>query len=178
MLAHPAAGAALLALALALVFAGCGSETKAPAGPIPSSQAPAPPGPPTPEGGPIEPDAAQDSGAEDAKAADARADASDGGRGGCDPSAVRFVPPGGSLRIGQLCDDVVACVSSDAEAAALMAASKKFQCQSRPSNGCPSWTCLYSDPAGPSLLDEAEIAEICKITVLLPTPRITCFVYL
>ncbi len=179
MLARVAAGST----AIALIVAGCASVTAAPldepALPSPSTtprDASAPPRDASaPDDTSTPPGDASDVRAADA---DAGADTGDGGQVGCNPAAVRFVPPGGALRVGQLCDDVVACASSDVEAAAVMAASKKFRCQPLPSNGCPSWTCLYADPSGPSVLDETEIAEICRVTVLSPTPRMTCFVYL
>lgn len=106
------------------------------------------------------------------------ADAGDGGAMSCDPSAIDFIPAGGSLAVDQLCDDVFACVDGEAAAMAVTAASARFACSATPEGPCSGWTCAYRDPGGPSTLDAAEIAEICKITVLVPQPAMTCMIYL
>lgn len=91
----------------------------------------------------------------------------------CDPSVVVF-PAGGSLVVGQLCDDVFACVASAADATALQAAAPDFTCDPAPVGGCTGITCRYST----STLDEAELAEVCTVTVLSPQPSVTCMIYL
>lgn len=101
----------------------------------------------------------------------------DGGAAACDPSAV-FIPTGGSLRVGQLCDDLYVCVVDEPAALAVMAASARFVCSATPEGSCAGWTCAYRDPGGPSTLDATELAEICKVTVLVPQPAMTCMVYL
>ncbi len=109
---------------------------------------------------------------------DARTDARDAGPEGCDPSAVRFVPPSGSLRVGQLCDDIVVCAADATDAARITASAPSFQCSARAELGCSAWTCLDVTPPGPRLLDQGIITEICRLSVLSPAPRIACFVYL
>ena len=139
---------------------------------------------------------ATDAGAQDAATSDAgssdagRTDAgsSDAGRtdagrtdaGGltCLPSAVRFIPPGGSLRVGQLCDDVFACAVDAAHAAAIASSSSRFVCSPTPEGPCSGITCAYRDPGGPSTLDASEIDEICAVTLVSPTPDMVCMVYL
>lgn len=123
-----------------------------------------------------------DAGRGDAGGADAgRADAgaADGGSAACDPSAVAF-PMGGSLAPGTLCDEVYACAVDRADADRIEAASDVFECTpgAEPASTCGAFTCSYRDPGGPSVLDEAEIAEICKVTVLEPTPVMRCVVFL
>ena len=114
-----------------------------------------------------------DAGTDDAGLHDAGTDDA----GACDPSAIRF-PSGSSLTVGQLCDDVFACVADESAAMALMAASARFTCSATPEAGCPGWTCAYRAPSGPSVLDAAEIAELCKVSVLVPQPTMTCMIYL
>lgn len=118
-------------------------------------------------------DASVDAGAIDAREIDAQA--GDGGQ--CDPSAVSF-PMGGTLEEGTLCDDVFVCAGDAAGAARVMAASSRFACSATPEGPCSGHTCAYRDPGGPSRLDAGEIAEICAITILEPTPEIECRVYL
>lgn len=102
----------------------------------------------------------------------------DGGAMSCDPSALSFIPPGGSLRVDQLCDDVFVCVDGMASAAAVMSASARFVCSATPEGPCSGWTCAFRNPGGPSTLDADEISEICKVTVLVPRPAMTCMIYL
>jgi hypothetical protein len=101
----------------------------------------------------------------------------DSGAESCNPSAVAF-PMGGDLSPGTLCDDVFACVADATEAAAVTAASSSFTCSPTPSGPCSAYTCMYAGPGGPSTLDAAEIAEICAVTLVTPTPAMTCRVYL
>lgn len=130
---------------------------------------------------------AEDAGAEDGGSADAaapgdagRTDAgalTDGGLA-CDPSLVE-VPTGGELEVGTLCDDVFACVP--AAAVASIEASTVFDCTGVTEFSCggSDRACRYADPAGPSTLDEAELANICALTVHAPPPsRVVCQVYL
>lgn len=119
-------------------------------------------------------DAGTDAGTLDAGSTDAGT--SDAGT--CDPSAVRFIPSGGALAIGQLCDDVFVCVAGSTEAAAVTAASAAFTCSATPEGPCAGWTCAYRDPGGPSTIDAAELAQICAVTVLAPTPDLVCMIYL
>jgi hypothetical protein len=97
--------------------------------------------------------------------------------GACDPSAI-VIAGGGSLAVGQLCDDVFACVADEAAALAVTAASARFVCSATPEGGCAGWTCAYRAPGGPSVLDADELAEICKVTVLAPQPAMACMIYL
>lgn len=120
------------------------------------------------DGGPPGDASTDDAGAPDAGAADAAT---------CNPAAVRF-PAGDSLTEGTLCDDVFVCVSGPDEAAAVMAASSRFVCSSSGEGVCAGPTCRYADPGGPSTLDADEIAEICAVTILTPTPDLICMVYL
>lgn len=115
-----------------------------------------------------------DGGASDAGGGDAGVGSD---AGACAPSAIAF-PSGGSLNLGQLCDDVFACVDGEVGAMAVMAASARFTCSATPESGCPGWTCAYRSPSGPSTLDAAEIAEICTVTMLAPQPAMTCMIYL
>lgn len=116
-----------------------------------------------------------DAGADDGGAADAGMPAGDAGA--CNAAAVLF-PMGGALEPGTLCDDVFVCLASAADAAAVMAASARFTCDAAPAGPCPGATCQYADPGGPSVLDADEIAEICAVTLVSPTPELTCRVYL
>ena len=91
--------------------------------------------------------------------------------------AVAF-PMGGSLTPGTLCDDVFACVLDGAHAAQVEAVAPHFECSMTPDGTCTGWTCTYRNPGGPSTLDEAEIDEICRVTVIVPAPSLICRVYL
>jgi hypothetical protein len=91
----------------------------------------------------------------------------------CDPSVVTF-NAGGSLEVGQLCDDVFACVATAADASALEAAAPDFDCSVTPMGSCGGVTCQFS----PSTLDASELAEICTMTVLSPQPSLVCMIYL
>ena len=64
----------------------------------------------------------------------------------CDPDAVRFLPSGPRLVEGAFCDDVFACASCPEEAAAIEAASPRFQCSPVPEGPCTGITCAYRDP--------------------------------
>lgn len=108
---------------------------------------------------------------------DASTDATTDASAACDPSVMKF-PSGGSLAVGALCDDVFACVADASAAAALAAASSKFTCSAGPQGTCPGWSCRYAAPGGPSVLDAAEVAEICKVTLLKPAPAMSCVIYL
>lgn len=114
----------------------------------------------------------------DAPPFDADLDAPPVDGGTCDPSAIRFVPSGGTLEEGALCDDVFVCLETEADGALVMAASSAFTCSSVPDGSCPGATCRYADPGGPSTLDANELAEICAVTVALPSPDLVCMVYL
>lgn len=114
-------------------------------------------------------DAATDAGADAASPRDA---------GACDESAVRFVYlASGPLAVGTLCDDVFVCVTDAAEEARVVAASSRFACMPTPEGPCSGMTCAYRDPGGPSTLDAAELAEICAVTLVSPTPDVACAVY-
>jgi hypothetical protein len=119
----------------------------------------------TSDGGP------SDGGATDGSGQDAAA--ADGGPYTCFPERVAF-PMSGTLTPGTLCDDVFACAEDAADAARIMAAAPSFTCDSAPKGPCSGYTCVLR----PSTLDAAEIAEICAVTALEPTPEITCRVYL
>ena len=96
----------------------------------------------------------------------------------CNPAAVTF-PRGGTLAPGTLCDELYACAADAAGAARIEAASPRFSCApgSEPGSGCDAYTCAFRDPGGPSTLDASEIADICAITVLTPTPALRCAVF-
>lgn len=125
-----------------------------------------------------------DAGARDAGIPDASTPPTDAGRdtgplvdtgtATCDESQVRFRPEGGRLVVDQLCDDVFACAAGAAEAARILAAAPSFTCDPTPEGPCTAITCVLR----PSTLDANEIAEICALTVLRPTPELACFVYL
>jgi len=116
-------------------------------------------------------DAGADAGLNDAGGADAAAAM-------CNAGAVRFAGIArGPLTVGTLCDELTVCVNHPTEAAAVMAASSVFQCSAAPETPCASMTCSYRDPGGPSVLDAAELAEICAVTLITPTPIINCVVF-
>ena len=121
----------------------------------------------------------------DAIAADTAADATGPGAdtaadtgASCNPAAVTF-PQGGTLAPGTLCDELYACADDAAGAARIEAASPRFSCApgSEPGSACDAYTCAFRDPGGPSTLDASEIADICAITVLTPTPALRCAVF-
>lgn len=96
----------------------------------------------------------------------------------CNPAAVAF-PQGGTLTPGTLCDELYACADDAAGAARIEAASPRFSCApgSEPVSACDAYTCAFRNPGGPSTLDASEIADICAITVLTPTPALRCTVF-
>ncbi|HJL17905.1 MAG TPA: hypothetical protein RMH99_19730 [Sandaracinaceae bacterium LLY-WYZ-13_1] len=98
--------------------------------------------------------------------------------GACRPALVDF-PMGGDLSEGTLCDDVFACVPS--EAAASVEAATVFACDGVSGIACDAThtACRYADPGGPRALDADEIAAICELTVFTPAPSgLVCRVYL
>lgn len=97
----------------------------------------------------------------------------------CNPAAVAF-PQGGTLAPGTLCDELYACAADAADAARIEAASPHFSCApgAEPQSSCTAYTCAYQNPGGPSTLDAAEIADICALTVLAPTPALRCAVFI
>ena len=104
--------------------------------------------------------------------------ASDAGAATCNRAAVRFeFLARGPLEVGTLCDEVLVCVAEGSEAARVMAASTLFQCTSSPEAPCTGMTCAYRNPGGPGVLDAAELAEICAVTLVTPTPDLACVVY-
>jgi hypothetical protein len=123
-------------------------------------------------GGAAGPDAADAS--SDVVSAETRSDAP----ASCDPAAISF-PQGGTLAPGTLCDELYVCATDAADAARIQAAAPHFSCAagSEPGSGCAAYTCAYRNPGGPSTLDEAEIAEICALTVLVPPPPLRCAVF-
>jgi len=114
----------------------------------------------------------------DVAGADAAPDVSSDVPGSCNPAAVAF-PQGGTLVPGTLCDELYACADNAAGAARIEAASPRFSCApgSEPGSACDAYTCAFRDPGGPSTLDASEIADICAITVLTPTPALRCTVF-
>jgi hypothetical protein len=109
----------------------------------------------------------------DAPGADADSDA-----GACNAAAIAF-PQGGTLAPGTLCDEVYACADDAAGAARIEAASPMFACTpgGEPGSMCGAFTCAYRNPGGPSALDAAEIADICAVTRLVPSPPLRCVVF-
>lgn len=100
----------------------------------------------------------------------------------CDPSAVDF-PTGGSLEEGQFCDEVFVCAEDTDETGRIEDASDRFVCEEHEGGSFCStaYRCAYRGPgslSGPGELEPDEIEHICRITVLEPTPPITCVVYL
>jgi len=124
------------------------------------------------------PDAIGTDATPDASRPDAAPDTSSEAPGACNPAAVAF-PQGGTLTPGTLCDELYACADDAAGAARIEAASPRFSCApgSEPGSACDAYTCAFRDPGGPSMLDASEIADICAITVLTPTPALRCAVF-
>ena len=135
---------------------------------------------------------ARDAGADartDAAAADARTDtgmadastAADAGPpdgGSCNESAIRYAAlASGPLMEGTLCDEVWVCLRDPSQAASILAASPRFVCDGPPGSGCSGGRCFYRNPGGPGLIDASELAEICAVTRVTPTPEVVCIVY-
>jgi hypothetical protein len=100
------------------------------------------------------------------------------GAGACNAAAVAF-PRGGTLAPGTLCDELYACADDAAGAARIEVASPRFQCTpgAEPESTCTVFTCAFRNPGGPSTLDASEIADICALTLLSPTPTLRCVVF-
>ncbi len=125
----------------------------------------------------------------DAAAADARTDtgmadastAADAGPpdgGSCNESAIRYAAlASGPLMEGTLCDEVWVCLRDPSQAASILAASPRFVCDGPPGSGCSGGRCFYRNPGGPGLIDASELAEICAVTRVTPTPEVVCIVY-
>ena len=115
----------------------------------------------------------------DASGPDAAPDTSSDAPASCNPAAVAF-PQGGTLAPGTLCDELYACADDAAGAARIEAASPRFSCASgsQPASACSAYTCAFRDPGGPSTLDASEIADICALTLLAPTPPLRCVVFI
>jgi hypothetical protein len=124
------------------------------------------------------PDAIGTDASPDAPGPDAAPDTSSDAPASCNPGAVAF-PQGGTLAPGTLCDELYACAGDAAGAARIEAASLRFSCApgSEPGSACSAYTCAFRDPGGPSTLDASEIADICAVTVLTPTPALRCVVF-
>jgi hypothetical protein len=119
-------------------------------------------------------DAARDIDADTVDAATSDdAAASDDAGPACDPTRIRFLPAG-VLMEGRLCDDVFACVPTRADADALEAAAPLFDCAIPTEGACAGVSCVMR----PSLLDAAEVAQICAVTTLPALTDLICFVYL
>lgn len=124
--------------------------------------------------------ASNDSGGDVGSTSDAGVDAAptndanvDAGAPSCDESRVMFVPPGGHIAVGALCDDVYVCPADAAGAATIAALG--FTCGARTEGPC---TTAMSCVLRPSTLDATEVQEICAVTTLSAPPPITCIVYL
>lgn len=109
---------------------------------------------------------------EDAATAEDAATSGDSGMA-CDTTRIRFFPAG-MLMEGRLCDDVFACVPTRADAIALEAAAPLFDCSIPAEGACTGISCVMR----PSLLDAAEVAQICAVTTLPALTDLVCFVYL
>jgi hypothetical protein len=95
----------------------------------------------------------------------------------CNEALVEPRGGAGPFMLGALCDDVVACVADEVEAARVSEVAPHFECE--PSGfGCPALACSYRNPGGPGTIDAEEYAEICALTLLAPPPALACFVYL
>ena len=123
-------------------------------------------------------DVSADAGGSDAPTEARGADAPVDGASACNAAAVAF-PQGGMLAPGTLCDELYACAADAAGVAQIEAASPRFSCATgvEPGSGCAAYTCAYRNPGGPSTLDATEIADICAVTVLSPTPALRCVVF-
>jgi hypothetical protein len=107
-------------------------------------------------------------------------DANTSDAGSCRAERITF-PASGGLMPGQLCDDVFVCAPDAEYAARLVAASPAFNCTAVDGYPCDGVLCRYEDNggAGPSTLDELEIAGICAATLLDPPPlAFRCMIYL
>lgn len=112
-----------------------------------------------------------DAGADASTPIDASASA-DGG--GCNPDAVRFLYlASGPLEVGTFCDAIHVCATSPAEASRVEAASADFDCGDTAEPPCEGRTCTYD----PATIDEAELAEVCAVTLVTPAPDIVCVVW-
>jgi len=76
--------------------------------------------------------------------------------------------------VGTLCDRVAVCARDADEASRIMEASSRFDCRESDVPGCSGFDCVYRSPG---VIDAAEFAEICAVTLLTPTPHIACVVY-
>ncbi|MEM9071392.1 MAG: hypothetical protein AAGE52_22995 [Myxococcota bacterium] len=122
--------------------------------------------------------AVSDGAVSDGAVSDGALDAAASDGGGCNLDAVRFaIIARGPLAVGTLCDDVFVCLDDSTTAAAVQAASSVFQCDDETAPGCSGETCAYRNPGGPSLIDADELAEVCAVTQLAPTPDVVCVVY-
>ncbi len=98
---------------------------------------------------------------------------------GCVPEAVTLIGAG-RFRVGEFCDELFACAADVRDAARINSVAPHFDCVEAAVSGssCSAWTCQYRNPRGPGTIDASEYAEVCAITVLAPTPRIDCRVFL
>ena len=99
----------------------------------------------------------------------------------CNVAAITRIPRSSEpVMVGTLCDEVYACADDLADVARIEGASSRFDCTMgpEPGSGCGAYTCSYRNPSGPSTLDADELAEICKVTILVPTPAMRCVVFL
>lgn len=95
----------------------------------------------------------------------------------CNLAITVQIPGGGPIALGVLCDDVYACMPNLVQAQALMMAAPDFSCVPGPAGPCIAgqYACSFL----PSIVDEAELAEICAVTVLpMPPAEVRCTVYL
>ena len=123
------------------------------------------------DAGPSDASAPIDAGADASTPIDASASA-DGG--GCNPDAVRFLYlASGPLEVGTFCDAIHVCATSPAEVSRVEAASADFDCGDTPEPPCEGRTCTYD----PATIDEAELAEVCAVTLVTPAPDIVCVVW-
>lgn len=116
-----------------------------------------------------------DAGALDAASADAgalNAPSTDAGALDCNADAMRFAGiASGPLEEGLFCDVIYVCPADAAEEARIIAASSAFECADDDSECAGGRSCQY---APRDTLDAAGLAEICAVTLVMPTPDIVC----
>jgi hypothetical protein len=102
-----------------------------------------------------------------------------GGDAGCDLSKTRTQPGDRAVVEGELCDDLVVCLTDGIMQGLVTGAEPSFDCSSgeNPIGLCePSETaCIWR----PGVLDASEAASVCDVTAVLPPgAELVCIVYL
>lgn len=118
-----------------------------------------------------------DAGAVDAGVQAPGGSSSDAHPAGCRPERVTPFGGASAFALGVLCDDVHVCAANADDAARVTEVTEHFVCEAA-AGPCAAWTCTFRNPGGPGVIDEAEYAEICAVTVLEPPLALSCYVYL